>query len=169
MNLVTFNGKTPRVASSALVADTAYLIGDVEVGEDASIWPGAVVRGDMAPIRIGRNSHIEDNVVLHGPANIGDNSMVGHNCVVEGTVGSNTLVANGATILFDARIGDKCLVAAKAVVLENMKVPDRSFIAGVPATIRGEVTKHHTDLMEYYLSYYMGLVEEYRKQGIWRR
>lgn len=169
MVIVTFGGKTPRLARSALVADTACLIGDVQVGENASIWPGVVIRGDMAPIRVGSNSHIEDNAVLHGPASIGDNSMVGHSCVVEGRIGSNTLVANGAAVLFDANIGDLCLIAAKAVVLENMTVPDRSFIAGVPATIRGEVTEHHIELIRYYLSYYVGLVEEYKRQGIWSR
>lgn len=169
MYVVTFNGKTPKVAGSALVADTAYLIGDVEVGENSSVWPGAVIRGDMAPIRVGDNCHIEENVVLHGPARIGDNSMVGHNCVVEGTIGCKTLVANGATVLFDARIGDLCLVAAESVVLESMRVPDRSFIAGVPASIRGEVTENHIEMITYYWSYYVDLVAEYKKQGIWKR
>jgi carbonic anhydrase/acetyltransferase-like protein (isoleucine patch superfamily) len=167
--IVSFGGKTPKVANSALVADTAYLIGDVEIGDNTSIWPGAIIRGDMAPIRVGSNCHIEDNAVLHGAASVGDNSMVGHRCVIEGKIGANTMIAIGASVLLDAIIGDLCLVAADAVVLENMNIPDRSFVAGVPATIKGEVTQSHIDLMDYFLSYYVGLVRQYKEQGIWRR
>ena len=118
MIVLSFGGKTPRVAESALVADTACLIGDVEIGNNTSIWPGVVIRGDAAPISIGNNCHIEENTVLHGLVTIGDNTMIGHNCVVEGKVGSGTLIANGASILYGADVGDSCLVAANAVVLE---------------------------------------------------
>jgi len=167
--VVSFRGKTPRVADSALVADTACLIGDVEVGENTSIWPGVVIRGDIQQIRIGSNCHIEDNTVLHGHASVGDNSMVGHSCVIEGKVGRGTLIANGATVLLDAVIGDLCLVAANSVVIEDMKVPDRSFVAGSPARIKGEINQRNIDRMEFYMPYYDGLVEEYKRQGIWRR
>ena len=169
MIIVTFAGKTPKVADSALVADTACLVGDVEVGENTSVWPGVVIRGDIEPIRIGSNCHIEDNSVLHGAATVGDNSMIGHNCVVEGRIGRGTLVANGACVLLEAEIGDSCLIAANAVVVENTKVPDRSFVAGVPAKVRGELTQGHIDKMRFYMPYYTGLVEEYKRQGIWRR
>ena len=104
MIVVSFGGKTPRVADSALVADTACLIGDVEIGENTSIWPGVVIRGDIEPIRIGSNCHIEDNSVLHAHALVGDNSMIGHGCVVEGMVGSGTLISNGASVLLDAEV-----------------------------------------------------------------
>ena len=169
MVVVTFNGKTPRVADSALVAETACLVGDVEIGENTSIWPGVVVRGDIEPIRIGDNCHIEDNTVIHGQGSVGDNTMIGHGCVVEGRVGSGTLIANGATILVDAVIGDSCLVAANAVVTENMKVPDRSFVAGVPAKIKSEITRSNIEKMEFYMPYYVGLVQEYKRQGVWKR
>ena len=167
--IVSFGGKTPRVADSALVADTACLVGDVEVDENASIWPGAVIRGDMWPIRIGKGTHIEDNAVLHGAASVGDNSMVGHNAVVEGKVGRNTLVGNAACILHNAEVGDSCLVASNAVIVENTRIGHRSFVAGVPAKVKGEVTRHHVELMQFYIGYYEGLVNEYRKQGIWSR
>jgi len=169
MVVVTFNGKTPRVADSALVAGTACLVGDVEIGENTSIWPGVVVRGDIEPIRIGDNCHIEDNSVIHGQGSVGDNTMIGHGCVVEGRVGSGTLIANGATILLDAVIGDSCLVAANAVVTENTKVPDRSFVAGVPAKIKSEITQSNIEKMEFYMPYYVGLVQEYKRQGVWKR
>ena len=166
---ISFGGKTPKVAESALVADTAYLIGDVEVGNNTSIWPGVVIRGDIEPIRIGSNCHIEDNSVLHGRASVGDNAMIGHNCVIEGKVGSGTLIANGAAILLDADVGDSCLVAANAVVVEDTKIPDGSFVAGVPARIRGQLTQSHIEKMKFYMPYYVGLVEEYKRQGIWKR
>lgn len=169
MIVLSFGGKTPRVAESALVADTAYLIGDVEIGNNTSIWPGVVIRGDIEPIRIGNNCHIEDNTVLHGQASVGDNAMVGHNCVIEGKVGSGTLIGNGASVLYAADVGDSCLVAANAVVVENTKVPDRSFVAGTPAKIRGQLTERHIERMKFYMPYYIGLVEEYKRQGIWRR
>jgi carbonic anhydrase/acetyltransferase-like protein (isoleucine patch superfamily) len=167
--VVSFGGKTPRVADSALVADTACLIGDVEVGENTSIWPGVVIRGDIQPIRIGSNCHIEDNSVLHGHASVSDNSMVGHGCVIEGKVGRGTLIANGAAVLLDAVVGDLCLVAANSVVIEDMKVPDRSFVAGSPARIKGEITQRNIERMEFYMPYYVGLVEAYKRQGIWKR
>jgi carbonic anhydrase/acetyltransferase-like protein (isoleucine patch superfamily) len=167
--VLSFMGKSPRVADSALVADTAYLIGDVVVGENTSIWPGVVIRGDIDPVRIGGNCHIEDNSVLHGSATVGDNSMIGHNCVVEGTIGSGTLVANGATILLGAEIGDSCLVAANAVVVEDTIVPDGSLVAGVPAKIKGQATESNVKKMRFDMDYYVGLVEEYKRQGIWKR
>jgi carbonic anhydrase/acetyltransferase-like protein (isoleucine patch superfamily) len=169
MMIVGYGGKTPNVADSALVADTAYLIGDVEVGENTSVWPGVVLRADAAPIRVGSNCHIEENTVLHGLVTIGDNTMIGHNCVIEGKVGSGTLIGNGASVLVEARVGDSCIVAAGTVVLENMEIPHRSFVSGVPAKIRGELTQHNIQMMEFYMPYYVGLVKEYKRQGIWRR
>jgi carbonic anhydrase/acetyltransferase-like protein (isoleucine patch superfamily) len=169
MIALSYGGKKPRVAESALVADTAYLIGDVEIGDNTSLWPGVKIRGDAAPIKVGCNCHIEENTVLHGQVSVGDNTMIGHNCVIEGFIGNNTLIGNGASVLVNANIGDMCIVAAGSVVLENMKAPYRSFVAGVPAKIRGELTQHNIEMMEFYMPYYVGLVKEYKKQGIWRR
>ena len=107
--------KTPKIADSAFISEAAYVIGDVEIGENSGIWPGAVVRGDFGSIRIGRNTMIEDNCVVHGavPMEIGDNVLIGHAVVVHGKkVGNNTLVGNNATILDDAEIymeGDKSI------------------------------------------------------------
>ncbi len=169
MNILSYGGKTPKVSDEALVADTACLIGDVEIGDDTSIWPGVVIRGDAAPIRVGCNCHIEENTVLHGLVSVGDNSMIGHNCVIEGHIGNNTLIGNSSSVLVNANIGNMCIVAAGSVVLENMQAPDHSFIVGVPAKIKGTLTRHNIEMMEFYMPYYVGLVKEYKKQGIWRR
>jgi carbonic anhydrase/acetyltransferase-like protein (isoleucine patch superfamily) len=115
------------------------VVGDVIIGEGSSVWPGAVVRGDFGAIRIGANTHIEDNCVVHadGPCDIGDDVIVGHGVVIHGRgVGSRCLIGNQATILDDAVIGDRCLVAAGALVLGKAVVEAGMFVAGAPATMR---------------------------------
>lgn len=128
----------PRVSPDAWVSEAAYVVGDVEIGPGSSVWPGAVVRGDFGAIRIGSNTVIEDNCVVHTgePLDIGDDIIVGHGVVVHcRRIGSNCLIGNQATLLDSAEIGDLCMIAAGAVLLGKTQVADRSFVAGVPATI----------------------------------
>jgi len=136
-----FNGKTPKIADTAFVSEFAYVIGDVEIGEGSGVWPGAVVRGDFGSIRIGRNSHIEDNAVLHAwkSLTIGDNVTVGHSAVVHCLrIGNNVLVGNNATVLDDTEVGDFCIIGANSMVRAAQKIPDRSFVVGIPAKIKAE-------------------------------
>jgi len=136
--------KRPRIAPTAWVSEAAYVVGDVEIGEGSSVWPGAVIRGDFAPIRIGAFTHIEDNCVVHTgePLEIGDDCIVGHGVIVHGRrIGSYCLLGNNATVLDGAVIGDACTVAAGAVVLGNAVIPDESFVSGVPATHRPATAK----------------------------
>jgi len=135
---VTFQGKTPRVSPGAFVADNATLIGDVTVGQDSSVWYGAVIRGDCSAITVGRGTSIQDNAVLHTevdrPLTIGDNVTVGHGAIIHcASVGSNTLVGMGSILLNGAVIGDHCVIGAGAVVKENAVVPAGSLMVGVPA------------------------------------
>jgi len=137
----SFNGKTPKIADTAFVSEFAYVIGDVEIGEGSGVWPGAVIRGDFGSIRIGKNSHIEDNSVLHAWKSliIGDNVTVGHSAVVHCLrIGNNVLVGNNATVLDDTEIGDFCIIGANSMVRTGQKIPDRSFVVGVPAKIKAE-------------------------------
>jgi len=137
--LRAFNGKVPKVADSAFVSERAYVVGDVEIGEDSGIWPGAVIRGDFGSIRIGKNCQIEDNSVVHvgGTLEIGDNVIIGHSAVIHGQkIGNNVLVGNNATILDFAEIGDNCIIAANSMVATAQKIPDNSFAAGAPAKIK---------------------------------
>lgn len=136
--LRTFDGKTPAVATTAFVADTAVLIGDVTVEEGASIWYGTVLRGDIAPIVVRRNANVQDNVVGHVdvdiPLIIGEGATVGHSAVLHGcTIGHHAVVGMHATILTGATVGDEAVVAAAALVPENRVVPARSLSMGVPA------------------------------------
>jgi carbonic anhydrase/acetyltransferase-like protein (isoleucine patch superfamily) len=129
----------PVIDPSAWVSEAAYVVGDVTIGEGSSVWPGAVLRGDFGSVRIGSNTHVEDNCVVHaeGMCEVGDDVIVGHCVVVHGRrVGSRCLIGNHATILDGAVIGDRCLVAAGSVVLGKIEVPDGSFVAGAPAQVR---------------------------------
>ncbi|MDY6907166.1 MAG: gamma carbonic anhydrase family protein [Chloroflexota bacterium] len=161
--------KVPQVAGSAFVSEAAYVVGDVEIGEGSSVWPGAVVRGDFAKIAIGRNTQVEDNSVLHSgiPMTIGDNVHIGHGAVVHcRSVGSNVLVGNNAVLLDGAEVGNDCLICAGAVVAQGMKVPDRSFVAGVPGEIKKQVTEEHLARIESGVRTYVELAREYRRQGL---
>lgn len=140
MAVYELDGKSPQLGAGAWVADSAEVIGAVELGENASIWFGAVVRGDTDTIRIGRNSNVQDLSVLHAdagkPLQIGDNVTIGHQVMVHGcTIGDNSLVGIGAVVLNGARIGRNCIVGAGSVVTENKEFPDNSLIIGSPAKV----------------------------------
>ena len=162
-----YHGKTPQVAENAFVAENAVLIGDVSVGEESSVWYGAVLRGDNAPISIGRGTSIQDNVTLHcepgRPMRIGTNVTVGHNAIVHCTaVGDNTLVGMGARLLDGAVIGANCIIGAGAVVKENAVVPDGTMMVGVPARAIRALSPEQIDAMRQ-PSHYIELAKEYLK------
>jgi carbonic anhydrase/acetyltransferase-like protein (isoleucine patch superfamily) len=164
-----FNGKTPKIASTAFVSEAAYVIGDVEIGENSSVWPGAIIRGDVASIKIGDNSQIEDNCVVHtgSPLVIGDSVHIGHSVVIHcSKIGNNVLIGNNATLLDEAEIGDSCLIAAGSLVREGMKIPGDSFAAGVPAEVKGRITPAQLARIENGVKFYVGLTQEYKQQGL---
>ncbi|QNP73985.1 gamma carbonic anhydrase family protein [Streptomyces roseirectus] len=138
-------GKEPRIDPAAFVAPTASVIGDVTLGAGASVWYGAVLRGDVESITVAAEANVQDNVTLHAdpgfPVSIGERVSVGHNAVVHGaTVEADCLVGMGATILNGAVIGAGSLVAAQALVTQGTVVPPGSLVAGVPAKVRRELT-----------------------------
>jgi len=142
--IIPFEGTTPRIHPTAWVAPTAVIIGDVEIGPDASVFYGCVLRGDVNAIRVGARSNIQDNSVLHvdrdAPCTLGEDVTVGHMALVHGsTVGDGTLVGMKSALLSRSRIGSGALIAAGAVVLEGAEVPDHMLAAGVPAKIRREL------------------------------
>lgn len=138
-------GRVPEVDPTAFVAPNAVVLGSVRVAAGASIWYGAVLRGDAEAITVGAGSNIQDNCTLHAdlgfPLVLGERISVGHNAVLHGcTVEDDVLVGMGATVLNGARIGAGSLVAAGAVVPQGMVVPAGSLVAGVPAKVRRELT-----------------------------
>jgi carbonic anhydrase/acetyltransferase-like protein (isoleucine patch superfamily) len=140
MALYELDGKSPQLGEGAWVADSAQVIGPVELGAGASVWFGVVIRCDNDAIRIGRNSNIQDSAVLHSdsgvPLTIGDNVSVGHQAMLHGcTVGDGSLIGIQAVVLNKARIGRNCVVGAGSVVTEGKEFPDNSLIIGSPARV----------------------------------
>lgn len=176
MIIKSYNGKSPRIARSALIADNVYIIGDVEIGEDCSIWPGVVIRSDTTPIRIGNNVHIEDNSVLHTSTHIEDNVMVGHGCTIEGFIGHDSMIGNTASLMPLSRVGAFCAIGAGSVVMDGKTIPDNSFAVGIPAKVHSSIDpdnpKHAMRLAASYINGPRGiaaLADTYRRQGIWAR
>lgn len=136
----------PRMADSTWVADSAQVMGNVELGEDASVWFGVVIRGDTECITIGRGSNIQDASVLHAdvgkPLTVGDHVTVGHKVMLHGcTIGDGSLIGIGAVVLNGAKIGKGCIVGAGALVTEGKEFPDGSMIIGSPAKVVRELTE----------------------------
>ncbi|HUF73051.1 MAG TPA: gamma carbonic anhydrase family protein [Gammaproteobacteria bacterium] len=149
------------------VAPSAAVIGRVHLGRDASVWFGAVLRGDTNEIEIGDSTNIQDNAVVHvdddAPARLGDNVTVGHSAVVHGcTVGSGSLIGIGATILSHADIGAFCIVGAGALITERKQFPDRSLIIGAPAKRVREVTDEEVEMLKLSAAHYAALGQRYR-------
>jgi carbonic anhydrase/acetyltransferase-like protein (isoleucine patch superfamily) len=171
----SFEGKTPQVAATAYVSEAAYVIGDVEIGEYASVWPHAVIRGDFGKIRIGTNTTVEDNCVLHagtpgGPEQdliIGSYVHIGHGAVVNGMIiGDHVLIGMNATVLHDTVIGNYCIIGAGALVPHGMKVPDQSFVIGVPGKIKGTISDEQRYWVEQAPKEYLALLQRYKKEGL---
>jgi carbonic anhydrase/acetyltransferase-like protein (isoleucine patch superfamily) len=170
-----FNGKRPRIAESVFVSESAYVVGDVEIGEGSSVWPGAVIRGDFGAIIIGRDTSVEDNCVLHAasPSSsskglaIGDSVVVGHGAVVNcRKIGNQVLIGMNATILHRAEIGGLCIIGAGTLVGQGMVVPDNSFVAGVPGEIMGEPSESQLWWVREGAQDYVKLASQYKKQGL---
>jgi carbonic anhydrase/acetyltransferase-like protein (isoleucine patch superfamily) len=138
-------GRDPKVDQGAFVAPTSAVIGDVTLHAGASVWYGAVLRGDVERITVGASSNVQDNCTVHAdpgfPVTVGERVSIGHNAVVHGaTVEDDCLIGMGATVLNGAMIGAGSLVAAQALVPQGMRVPPGSLVAGVPAKVRRELT-----------------------------
>lgn len=171
----SFNGKTPRIAKSTFVSETAYVIGDVEIGENSGVWPGAVIRGDLGSINIGRNTAVEDNCVIHSgsPSSpvqdviIGDRVIIGHGAVINCCrIGDNVLIGANATILHDAEIGNLCIIGAGCLIGQGMKIPDNSFVAGVPGKNKGKPSPQQLWWLQKAPQTYDKLVKQYKEQGL---
>ena len=135
----SIKGIEPKVAENVYLAENATIIGEVEIEEDSSVWFGAILRGDVGLIHIGKNTNIQDGCVLHASygsstVQIGDNVTVGHNAIVHGAkIGNNCLIGMGSVILDNAEIGENTIIAAGAVVTKNTIVESNSIYAGIPA------------------------------------
>ncbi|MGB9694538.1 MAG: gamma carbonic anhydrase family protein [Caldisericaceae bacterium] len=168
--IISFDGKKPKISEKAFVAETAVIIGNVTIEEGASIWFGAVLRGDIAPIVIGKNSNIQDNTVIHVdtgvPCIIKDFVTVGHNAIIHSaTIGSNTLIGMGATVLSLTEIGSNSIVGANALVTENSKIQERSLLLGIPAKIVRSIRDEEIKEIKENAMHYVELAKKYRQNS----
>jgi carbonic anhydrase/acetyltransferase-like protein (isoleucine patch superfamily) len=163
-----YRGVLPSVHPTAFVDDSAQVIGDVEIGEDSSVWMSAVVRGDVHRIRIGRRSNIQDGTVVHvmnrtHPTTIGDNVTVGHAALLHGcTIEDRCLIGMGAILLNGAHIGSESIVAAGTLVVEEMKVPPRSLVMGSPGKVKRALTAAEVESIMGYADRYVGYRLDYK-------
>ncbi len=155
-----------RVPGGAMVAQGAIVTGDVELGENVTVWFGAIIRGDDAPIKIGARTNVQDGCMIHcdtGAAQtIGSDCTIGHGAILHGvTVGQGVLIGMGATILGGAVIGDGAVVAAGSLVKENFVVPPFTLVAGVPARIVRATTEKEAAFMAHSVPHYVATAESY--------
>ena len=157
----------PRVHRTAYVDQSAQVIGNVEIGEESSIWMAAVVRGDVHWIKIGRRSNIQDGTVVHvmrgtHPTTIGDSVTIGHAAVIHGcTIEDQCLIGMGAIVLNGARIGTGSIVAAGTLIVEDMQIPPRSLVMGSPGKVKRQLTDEQVATIQLYADRYVGYRLDY--------
>ena len=163
-----YRGVVPKVHPSAWIADSADVIGDVELGEESSVWFSTVIRGDVHFIRVGRGTNLQDGTVVHvdrngTPTILGDYVTVGHAARLHGChIKSNCLIGIGAVVLDGAVLEEECVVAAGAVVSPGTLVPRGSLLMGAPARVKRSVTEKDLELIYRSAKSYIGLAAEYR-------
>jgi carbonic anhydrase/acetyltransferase-like protein (isoleucine patch superfamily) len=167
--IMNYKGKRPKISDTAFIADSADVIGDVEVGDFSSVWFGAVIRGDRNKIEIGNRTSIQDNVVIHAdPDNgveIGDNVSIGHGAVLHGCkIESNVLIGMNSTLLNGAEIGKNSIVGANALIPEGKKFPENSLIIGVPGMVKRETEESEVKAITENAIEYVEFVREYREE-----
>jgi carbonic anhydrase/acetyltransferase-like protein (isoleucine patch superfamily) len=166
----SIRGIAPKVAVSAYVDASAQVIGDVEIGERSSVWPNASVRGDTGPIRIGEETSIQDNCVLHldegFPLTVGNRVTVGHSVTLHGcTIEDETLIGIGAIVLNGARVAKGSVVAAGALVAEGMQVPPDTLVMGVPAKPKRPVTPEEQVRFREGVQHYVDKARAYKAES----
>jgi len=167
MAIYRLEDRIPRIHASAWVADNATVIGDVELAEDASVWYGAILRGDSALLRIGRRSNVQDGSVIHAdegiPTTLGDDVSIGHLVMLHGcTIGDGSLIGIGAVVLNHARIGRHCLVGARSLVPAGKEFPDGSLIMGSPAVAVRTLGEAQIEGLRRAAAHYVGNAARFR-------
>lgn len=168
MAIYRLGDKTPEIHETAWVAPTAAVIGNVELAAQASVWFGAVLRGDNDPITIGARSNIQDNSVLHTdpgvPLTIGEGVIVGHRVMLHGcTIGDNTLIGIGATVLNHVKIGKNCIIGAHALITEGKEIPDNSMVIGAPGKIVKTLNESQIAMLRMNAEIYVKNAERFEK------
>jgi carbonic anhydrase/acetyltransferase-like protein (isoleucine patch superfamily) len=168
MAIRAFKGVRPRIHPTAFIEDSAQVIGDVEIGEDASVWFNTVVRGDVHYIRIGARSNIQDLSMIHvlrdrAPTTLGEDVTVGHHVVLHGCrIGNRVLVGIGAVVMDEVEVGDDCLVAAGSLLTPGTKVPSGVLVLGSPARVKRDLTAEEREFVASRAANYVRYAREHR-------
>jgi carbonic anhydrase/acetyltransferase-like protein (isoleucine patch superfamily) len=162
--------KKPKIVESAFVSEAAYVIGEVEIGENSSIWPGAVLRADRFRIQIGANSNIQDNCVVHAgfsDVNIGNNVTIAHASTIHcARIGNNVLIGMHAVLGNQSEIEDFCMIGACSMVKDHSKIPTNSLAVGIPARIIRVLSKGELERILNGSRTYVELAKEFKKSGL---
>ncbi|MDK2798494.1 MAG: hypothetical protein PWP27_74 [Clostridiales bacterium] len=166
--ILKYKNYYPKIHKSCFIANSANIIGNVEIGEDSSIWFNAVLRGDVASITVGRKTNIQDGCIIHGDTGtntvIGDGVVVGHNAILHGCqIYHNCLIGMGATVLNNARIGENCIIGAGALITSDKEIPPNSLVLGSPAKVIRKLTEQEIQSIFKRAQGYIDLSKEYMK------
>lgn len=165
-----FGKLNPKIGKDVFVAPDSWVIGDVEIADEVSIFFGAVLRGDILGIKVGRGSNIQEHCLLHTTSNrqmatVGEYCTVGHRAIIHGcTVGNRCLIGMGSIILDEAVIEDDCVIAAGALIPEGKRIPARSMVMGVPGKVVRQLSDEEVKMLPNSAELYIKLGAEYRKQ-----
>lgn len=165
--ILPFSNKSPKIAENVFLAPDSWVIGDVSLAAGASVFFGAVLRGDLMPIRIGANSNIQDHVVVHTsngrvPVEVAQGVSIGHRAILHGCrIESNSMIGMGACILDEAHIGENCLIGAQSLVTENTVIPDNSLVIGSPGRVVRKLRKQEVEAIAETAKRYSRIATEY--------
>jgi len=168
--IMPFEGKIPKLHESVFVVESACIIGDVEIGEDSSVWFNTVIRGDVNYIRIGARTNVQDLSMLHVekdiyPLIIGNDVTIGHSVTLHGCkISDRCLIGMGAIILNNAEIGEESIIGAGTLITENTKIPPRSLVIGFPGRVKRQVTDDELKWIKRAANNYVEYVKRYRKK-----
>ncbi|MEH7483917.1 gamma carbonic anhydrase family protein [Neobacillus drentensis] len=165
---IPYKGISPDIHESVFVAPGAYLIGDVRIGKDSSVWFNAVLRGDDGPIIIGERCSIQDNSTIHlfegFPVEIADDVTIGHNVILHGCkVGNRCIIGMGSTLLDNVEVGEDCIIGANTLLSGGIKIPPRSLVLGSPGRVVREITQKDLDLLQMSSEHYVQRGKEFRE------
>lgn len=164
---IPYNGITPKVHESVFVAPGAYIIGDVTIGEESTVWFNAVLRGDDGPITVGKRSSIQDNSTIHlyegSPVVIGDDVTIGHNVILHGCkIGRSSIIGMGSTLLDNVEVGEECIIGANTLLAGGIKIPPRSLVIGSPGKVVRKLTDKDLEMLRYSSENYVQKGKEYK-------